>query len=248
MWEAIFKFLFKYPPVAYSRGRLTLASGWPGWALGVVILLAAAVVGLYLWKLRPRLSPRQRLLVGSLQSLTLAVLLLLLWRPSLVVSMVVPQRNMLAVLVDDSASMAMAENGSQRVDQVRKVLDDSGPLLQQLREKFQVRLYRFSSGVSRLASTADLKAAGTSSHLEESLAEIHSELRHLPLAGVVVVSDGAQNGPSPSPEALEELKARQIPIYALGVGREEFDRDLQIDDVAIPSRSEERRVGKECRL
>ena len=235
MWEAIFKFLFKYPPVAYSRGRLTLASEWPGWALVVVVLLAAVVVGFYLWKLQPRLSPRQRLLVWSLQSLVLAVLLLLLWRPSLVVSIMVPQRNVLAVLVDDSASMAMADNGSRRVDQVRKVLDDSGPLLQQLRDKFQVRLYRFSSDVTRIASAADLKAAGPSSHLEESLAEIHSELRHLPLAGVVVASDGAQNGPGASPEALEELKARQIPIYTLGVGREEFARDLQIDDVAMPS-------------
>src|SRR3990172_9750815 len=99
MWEEIFKFLFKYPPVAYSRGRLTLASEWPGWALVVVVLLAAAMVGLSLWKLQPRLSPRQRVLVWGLQSLALAVLFLLLWRPSLVVSILVPQRNVLAILV-----------------------------------------------------------------------------------------------------------------------------------------------------
>ncbi|MBI4459111.1 MAG: VWA domain-containing protein, partial [Acidobacteria bacterium] len=230
MWEAIFRFLFKYPPVAYSRGRLTLASDWAGWVLVVVVLLAAVAIGVYLWKVQPRLSPRRRLIVGSLQWLTLAVLLLLLWRPSLVVSMLVPQRNALAILVDDSASMAMPDGGVRRIEEVRKVLDDSGPLLRELREKFQVRLYRFSGGVNRLAAAGDLEAAGTASHIEESLSELYSELRHLPLAGIVVVSDGAQNGSVTSREGLEELRARQIPVYSLGVGRESFDRDLQIDD------------------
>ena len=56
MGEAIFKFLFKYPPVAYERGRLTLASGWPGWLLVLLILAGAAAFGYFLWKQQSKLT------------------------------------------------------------------------------------------------------------------------------------------------------------------------------------------------
>ncbi|MGH9784265.1 MAG: glutamine amidotransferase, partial [Terriglobia bacterium] len=84
MVESIFQFLFKYPAVAYSRGQLTLASGWPAWVLVAAIVAGAALVGAYLWRLKPQPTLPHGALVWALQSLTLAVLLLLLWRPSLI--------------------------------------------------------------------------------------------------------------------------------------------------------------------
>jgi hypothetical protein len=234
MWDAIFQFLFKYPPVAFERGRLALSSGWPVWALGIAIALAAALAGVYLARQRPRLTTPGKLFVWGSQSLTLAILLVLLWRPSLVLSTLVPQRNVLAVLVDDSRSMAMAEDGVQRVERVREVLNDSAPLLAELREKFQVRTYSFSDQARRLKSAQDLKAEGTSSRVEGALTEVYSELRHLPLAGMILVTDGAQNIGASSPEILQEIEARKIPVYALGVGQEEFRRDLQIDELTMP--------------
>src|ERR1019366_10632884 len=107
-------------------------------------------------------------------------------------------------------------------------------LFRQLRQKFQLRLYRFSKEAARIRSAADLAPAGPSTHLQESLAQVYGELRHLPLAGMVVVSDGAENGSLASRDLLEDLKARRIPVYALGVGQPEFDRDVQIDDVTMP--------------
>ena len=234
MVDAIFRFLFKYPAIAYSRGQLTLASGWPGWVLALAIVLGAALVGVYLWRLRPRPSLRHLALVWGLQSLTLAILLLLLWRPSLILSTILPQQNVVAVLVDDSASMAMAETGTPRVEQVRNALGPDSAVMAELREKFQLRTYRFSKDLSRLPAMADLQATGRATRIEDALAEAYAELRHLPLAGMILVSDGAQNGSEASPEAFEELKARRIPIYTLGVGQEEFRRDLQLDDVAMP--------------
>ena len=234
MGEAIFRFLFKYPPIAFSQGRLALASSWPVWVLLAAILLVAVLLGLYLRRLRSALPTRARVLVWGLQSVALAILLVLLWRPSLILSTLVPQQNVLAVLVDDSASMAMDDQGIPRVDQVKEILADSGPLLGQLRENFQVRLYRFDKEAVRIDSVAELTASGSSSHLQDSLAQAYSELRHLPLAGVVIISDGAENGSAAPRELMEEWKARKIPVYALGVGEEEFDRDLQIDEVSTP--------------
>ncbi len=234
MGEAIFRFLFKYPPVAYSRGRLALASGWPAWLLLIAIAALTAAVGHYLWRRHRNLPVKIRGLVWGLQSAALAILLLLLWRPALIVATQVPQQNVVAILADDSTSMAMEDGGSRRVEQVRKTLGDSGPLFQELRKKFQVRLYRFSKDAAKIRSSAELNAAGTSSHLQESLAQVYGELRHLPLAGIVVASDGAENGTAGSKELSDDLRARRIPVYTLGVGREEFDRDVQIDDVTMP--------------
>ena len=234
MGEAIFRFLFKYPPVAFSQGRIALVSSWPVWVLLLAVVLAAALLGLYLWRLRPALPARARVLVWGLQSIALAILLTLLWKPSLILSTLVPQQNVLAILVDDSASMAMDDQDRPRADQVREVLAESGPLLAELREKFQVRLYRFSKEAERIDSAAELTASGPSSHLQDALAQAYSELRHLPLAGVVLVSDGAENGSAAPRELMEEWKARKIPVYSLGVGEEEFDRDIEIEQVATP--------------
>ena len=233
MGEAIFRFLFKYPPVAFERGRVAFTSGWPGWVLGILIVAAAALAGWYLLRQHSRLARREKILVWAAQSLTLAILLVMLWRPSLILSSLIPQRNVLAVLVDDSSSMAMAEDGVARVERVREVFGDSSSLPAELREKFQVRTYSFSDTARRLSNAADLTASGTGSRIEGALSEVYGELRHLPLAGMVVVSDGAQNMAAGSRDLMDEIEARKIPIYTLGVGRTELRRDLQVDEVAL---------------
>ncbi|HWP85821.1 MAG TPA: vWA domain-containing protein, partial [Terriglobia bacterium] len=233
MGEAIFQFLFKYPPVAFERGRLAFSSGWPGWAWAGVALAAAVLVAWYLWQRHPHLAAKEKLFVWSAQSLTLAILLLLLWRPVLILSSLVPQRNVLAILVDDSASMSLVEDGVSRADRVREIFGDSSPLPAALREKFQVRMYSFSDAARRLPGVQELNSAGTGSRIEGAVSEVYAELRHLPLAGMVVVSDGAQNLPPSSRETMEEIQARKIPIYTLGVGRTELSRDLQVDEVAV---------------
>ena len=51
-----------------------------------------------------------------------------------------PQQNIIAVLVDDSRSMAIADNGATREAQAVKALE--GGVLDELQKKFQIRLYR----------------------------------------------------------------------------------------------------------
>ena len=49
-------------------------------------------------------------------------LLTLLWQPAIMVAELKPQQNIIAVLVDDSRSMAITENGSTRQAQAVKAL------------------------------------------------------------------------------------------------------------------------------
>ncbi|MBL0171667.1 MAG: hypothetical protein IPP90_13250 [Gemmatimonadaceae bacterium] len=52
--------------------------------------------------------------------------------------------------------------------------------------------------------------------------------------GVVLVSDGADNGGTRYDDALLALRAVAFRVYTVGVGRERFDRDLAVERVQAP--------------
>src|SRR5262249_58299809 len=90
-----------------------------------------------------------------------AVLLVCLFRPTLVLKAAVPQQNFLGVLIDDSRSMAIADqDGQPRSAFVQQQLNGpNAPLLNALSQKFVLRYFRFSSSSDRMASAADLTYA-----------------------------------------------------------------------------------------
>ena len=74
-----------------------------------------------------------------------------------------------------------------------------------LTDRFVIRYFRFSSNADRLASTADLKYEGTSTRLGQALERARDELAGLPLAGLVVVTDGADTSDTALDESLASL-------------------------------------------
>jgi uncharacterized membrane protein len=180
--------------------------------------------------------PRDRAVLVGLRLAALAVLLFCLVRPTLVLKAAVPQQNFLGVLVDDSRSMAIADrDGQTRAAFVQEQL--SGPnarLLNALSQRFVVRFFGFSSASSRVGSAADLKFGGTATRLGQALDRARDELAGLPLAGLVMVSDGADTSDAAIDETLASLKARSIPVFTVGVGQERFARDIQVTRVETP--------------
>ncbi|MEQ1692801.1 MAG: glutamine amidotransferase, partial [Gemmatimonas sp.] len=87
---------------------------------------------------------------------------------------------------------------------------------------------------SPLASARDMTGSGTRSDLARALDAVREDLNGLPLAGIVLVSDGADNGGTRYDDALLALRAQRIPVYTVGVGRERFDRDLAVERVQAP--------------
>ena len=117
----MFQFLFKYPIPVFTRGHFVLLSTWPAWLLPVFIAAAGGGLALLIrWRLRdaaPRLSNWRAWIVWLMQWATLALLLLLLWQPAMTVSELSSQQNIIAVVVDDSRSMATSDvNGRARED------------------------------------------------------------------------------------------------------------------------------------
>src|SRR4029453_17860128 len=108
------------------------------------------------------------------------------------------------------------------------------PLLNALSKKFVLRFFRFSSTADRLPSPAELKYEGSTTRIGSALDRARDELSGLPLAGLVMVTDGADTSDATLDESIASLKARQIPVFTVGIGQEKFARDVQITRVETP--------------
>jgi uncharacterized membrane protein len=231
----LFELFFKYPRVVFEQGDFAFAAS-RSMTFIVLGFAAVAAAALITYRAVAQEGPvRERLVLVLLRLGVLAVLVFCLFRPSLVLRSAVPQQNFLGVIVDDSRSMTIADReGLPRTDFVQKELSDEGGLHKALADKFVLRHFKFSTSADRLNNVADLKYAGTSSRLAPALERARDELAGLPLAGLVLVTDGADTSDEALDESIAALKARSIPVFTVGLGRESFDRDVQITRVETP--------------
>jgi uncharacterized membrane protein len=236
-FDAIGTLLFKYPPRAFARGEFVVAPVVPALVLLTVAVLLVVLVATTHARLRT-LRPADRALLAVLRTGVLLLVIGCLFRPGLVIASAVPQRNVLAVLFDDSRSMRIRDAGDQsRLDAVQRAFTDTSAVLRKLGERFALRRFRFGADAAPIRGAADLRAAGTRSDLAQALVDVREDLSGMPLAGVVLVSDGADNGNGALDDALLALRARRVPVYTVGVGRERFDRDVAIERVQAPRRT-----------
>lgn len=232
--ESAFTFLFKYPPRLFGRGELVLAPVVPIWLIALAIVGSLALVALASRQLRG-ISRVDRIVIGATRALALAIVLGCLLRPTEVLSSAVAQRNVLAVLLDDSRSMRVSDvDGASRTKAMRRTFSDTSALLRQLAARYNVRTFRFAAEPSPTTPATPLDASGGRTDLAAALDGVRSDLAGLPVAGVIVVSDGADNAGGDLGASLVALKARRVPVYTVGVGQERFSRDLAVTSVSAP--------------
>lgn len=247
--DALGTFLFKYPLRAFARGDLVTAPILPA---ALLLAAGALIVGVVLFRhIRLKtLRIHERLILIGLRTLIVLVLFTCLFRPGLVIASAVPQRNVLAVLYDDSRSMRIRDvehvdhasssknqDATPRLEAMQSVIGDSTTLMESLQSKFAIRRFRFAGAAAPVHSSTEVQARGTRSDITQALNDVREDLSGLPLAGVVLVSDGADNASGSLEDALLALRARRVPVYTIGIGRERFDRDLAIERVQAPSRT-----------
>lgn len=236
MFESLFEFFFKYRPIVFDEGSLALRPTTATFvAAGLVVAIGVVTFQTY-QRVRANTRPLDRVVLTGVRLTILAVLLLCLFRPVLVLSQVVAQQNFLGVLIDDSRSMAIADrDGESRADFVTQQFGgEESPLLTALADRFALRLFSFSSATNRITSVDDLAFDGTRTHLGQALTRAHEELAGVPLSGMVVVSDGADNADVELADALVPLEAAGVPVFTVGLGREEYSRDIQLSRVDTP--------------
>ena len=235
--ESAFQLLFKYRPAVFAEGEL--AFGVAGPALFAVAAAAIAFVASFLTyrTVGGHASARDRVILAAIRATALLLVLVCLFRPMLLLSAPVPQRNFVGVLIDDSRSMQIADaaQAGPRSAVVTNALGTSdSSLVAALRERFQVRLFRFGANLQRIENGDGLAFNAAETKVGDAIMAARQELDAVPLSGLVVLSDGADNAGQAVEDELLSLRARAVPVFTVGIGAERFKKDAEIERVELP--------------
>src|SRR5438094_3889329 len=165
----MFEFLFKYPATVFSKGQFVLLAAWPAWTLGLAIAAIAVALGWHVRRRRGFLTGARPVAIWLLETLLAALMLFLLWHPAISIATLRPQQNIVSVLIDDSRSMSIKEDGKTRLEQATSGLNSG--VLEALRKRFQVRLYRFGKDAERIEKTEQANGTAPDSRIGDCMIE-----------------------------------------------------------------------------
>lgn len=186
----------------YNEWRLVLMApfGWPVRIFALVV--AALILALAFRALRRDVRSRRAILLG-LRALGLLSVLIILFQPAIKLRNVTRMPNHIAVVADVSQSMQLAEDGgtetrSARIAAVLRRARESGEL-RRIREDHILDFFGFGERLVPLSEGDVLRPAGPVSHapatrIREALASVRQRYDGRDLAGIVLLSDGLDNG------------------------------------------------------
>ncbi|MBI3090117.1 MAG: hypothetical protein HYY96_05570 [Candidatus Tectomicrobia bacterium] len=240
------------------RTSLLLRGGAPLWLAALLGLLALALV-VYAWpSLRRRVHRPLALALSAMRLLALLSILFFLLNPTLLRQTFQRMRPRLPVLIDVSRSMEINDGteGRTRLQDVQHFLQDpSLRFFEELAQDFVVEPLQFHEEVEPLPNEGlgQLGVRGKRTNILGALAsvdrprvgsepsprdtaatsgrEVAGVAADAPLAGIVVISDGAHNAGVMN-EAL--LRAVRAPVAAIGVGDAASFRDIRLADLKAP--------------
>jgi uncharacterized membrane protein len=245
----MFEFFFKYPPEVFSKASFVLLGSWPRWLLVLFILIAAGALAYSLWRDLRRQPPvsaagtdsrpvRWRTAgVWILQTALASLILFLLWQPALSIAALKPQQNIVAVVIDDSRSMSVADSGTTRIEAAKRVIKDS--LINELSQRFQVRLYRLDATLARISDkhAGSLAANAPATHIGAGLDQLAREASTLPIGAIVLLSDGGDNSGGIGRDTIAQLRARRLPVNTIGFGNPRMEKDIEIEAFDVPAKA-----------
>ena len=126
---------------------------WPGWAVVLGIGVVIGVTLLVYLRMAPPMHSRYRFLLVAMRICAASILLCCLLAPVIIEKKDITPPTHLSVLVDTSRSMQLIDAPTNaaamsRLHQVNRLLfDTQGQFLQTLRDRFEVHLYPFDTGL-----------------------------------------------------------------------------------------------------
>ena len=168
----------------------------------------------------------------SLRWLGILLLLAFLLEPHWISLRPTRGANIVAVVADNSQGLQLKEVGQSksRGEEMKDWLN--GPdhsWLARLEDTFQVRPYRFDRDLSRLSNFNQLDFRGDRSNLGRTLQSMQDRFQKLPLAGIILLTDG---NATDLEEGLPELPGLP-PVYPVVVGNPGRIPDLSLDRIEL---------------
>ncbi len=114
-------------------------------------------------------------------------------------------------------------------------------VFQQLAQNYQVRYFTFGEqleppkgkGETSADKVQDMTAEGRFTRLGTALDEVTSRFSGQSISGVILLTDGAANGPVKLAEIAERMKERATPVFPVGLGLA-YPPDIRLDAVIVP--------------
>lgn len=212
--------------------EMTFSWVWTLLIAGVFVLLIVMQ-----WRdLRQRVSRRALWGLCGLRVVTSLLILGMLWNPSLLIQKVLQILPPLAIMVDTSGSMGLAEPGkASRLQQVQAYLQSGEhPVLHTLAQHYQLKFYQFDDTARALPlqRLGEVQPGGGSTDILGALTTVLEENRTAKPAGVLVFSDGVHHG---ADTGLGHLRQAQTRVVTVGVGAPETYRDIRVGAVQAPT-------------
>lgn len=243
--EQVVSFLFKYNGSVFSKSQFSFGAR-PSVLMIVALLAGLALLAYFLYAAPAvRLALRWRIALIAIRCALILVILFCIMRPVIVVPSIIPQSSYVPVLMDDSASMSLVdEGGRSRLDSVKQLMSANSPFLASMSDKFKLRAYKFSTSSERVQNAGELSGAGDETNLAAALDQVSRESAGLPVTGIVVFSDGGNNAGSSDDErasnlstTLAALRSRGLPVFAVGLGPASMEGDVEVVRASGPRRA-----------
>jgi len=207
----------------------SLVWGSPEWLGGALALAGVAATALLVNYWRAPTTNALRWAAGSLKAVALGALALCLLEPLLTGTKPRQGANAFVVLADNSQSMQIGdgEPAQPRGEWLRSQLVAETGWKARLGQDFDVRNYVFDTHLRAVADFQSLDFAGNGSSLTTSLATVAKRFQGLPLAGVLLFTDG--NGTD-----LSELPGEGLPpIFPVLPPSQSTSRDVNVQNVSV---------------
>jgi uncharacterized membrane protein len=202
---------------------VTFANPLPPWAVAAV--LAGLLLVAWLAYRTVPIAPARRSALSALRFATLLWITLCLMRPVGRLTGAGLHDAIVPILVDTSRSMGLSDaDGERRIDRARAAVERE--LLPAIGPRFHAEVLRFGDRVAA-SQVSDLSATDRHTSLGAALQAVRDRYHGRPVAGIVLVSDGGDNGSADAASAA----AAGAPIFALGVGSRTSARDREVVSV-----------------
>src|SRR5690606_25494715 len=84
-----------------------------------------------------------------------------------------------------------------------------------------------------IAQVRELQPIGSESRIGSNLRTVLNDLRGTPPSSVILVTDGVTTAGEPLPQAALYAQRKGIPVFTIGVGNPDQQRDIEIHDLLV---------------
>jgi uncharacterized membrane protein len=182
---------------SFNEYRWVVLSPWGrvGLVLGALCVFAIVILA---WRSTRGAVGWQRSLMIGLRTAAALTAFVMFLEPAVELRQVAREPNRIAILVDDSKSMALREKpqGPTRIQRAQKMLSASQDVLDEWEREHKIDVFTFGENISAstIAGLANNEARSPTTQLRKSLEAIRARYDGRELAGIVVISDGAAAG------------------------------------------------------